>query len=212
VAQVSPAAPLTARGRRTRETLLRSAEEIFGAKGFESASVVDITQHAGVAQGTFYIYFKDKTACFLELVAELGIKLREATRHATAGLADRVAIERAGLRAFFRFCHEHRNLYRIVRQAEFVDEAVYQAYYRELGETYARSLRAAMDAGQIRRCNPERLAFALMGIADFYGMRWILWERKPDIDKLVDDAMQLIEPMLAVPRTRRPARPMPRRR
>lgn len=38
------------------------------------------------------------------------------------GLTDRMAVERAGFRAFFQFIGAHRNLYRIVRQAEFVDE------------------------------------------------------------------------------------------
>src|SRR6266536_2565763 len=46
-----PAVPVTARGQATRRRLLDAAEEVFGAKGFERASIVDVTQSARVAQG-----------------------------------------------------------------------------------------------------------------------------------------------------------------
>ncbi len=188
--------PVTSRGKRTREGLLRAAEAVFGAKGFERASIAEVTQLAGTAQGTFYLYFPDKQAVFIELVRELGRKLREHVHLRTAGCETRLEIERAGFRAFFEFCLEHRDLYRIVRQAEFVEESVYRDYYLSLGKAYAEGLARAMKAGEIRELDPERLAYALMAIADFYGMRWVLWDDAPDIDALVRDAMSIIEPAL----------------
>ncbi len=71
--------PVTPRGQRTRQKLLDAAEEIFGNKGYDKASVAEITQKAGVAQGTFYIYFPDKKAAFTELVRELNHLVRKET-------------------------------------------------------------------------------------------------------------------------------------
>ena len=43
-----------------RESLLESAFSLFIAHGFGKTSIADIVGHAGVAKGTFYLYFKDK--------------------------------------------------------------------------------------------------------------------------------------------------------
>lgn len=42
------------------EKLLSSAQELFLSKGIQNTSISDITAHAGVAKGTFYLYFADK--------------------------------------------------------------------------------------------------------------------------------------------------------
>lgn len=42
------------------EKLLSSAQELFMSKGIQNTSISDITDHAGVAKGTFYLYFADK--------------------------------------------------------------------------------------------------------------------------------------------------------
>ena len=58
---------LKAKGRETRRRLLDAAERVFGELGFYDASIVKITEAAGVAQGTFYLYFASKQEIFEEL-------------------------------------------------------------------------------------------------------------------------------------------------
>ena len=43
-----------------RETLLNTSFELFTTKGLSKTSISDIVERAGVAKGTFYLYFKDK--------------------------------------------------------------------------------------------------------------------------------------------------------
>ena len=43
-----------------RESLLDSAFQLFIEHGFSKTSISDIVRNAGVAKGTFYLYFKDK--------------------------------------------------------------------------------------------------------------------------------------------------------
>lgn len=47
---------------RTRSALLDSAISVIASKGFEATKITDVTNHAGVANGTFYLHFKDKDA------------------------------------------------------------------------------------------------------------------------------------------------------
>lgn len=186
------AAPATERGQRTREKLLKAAEVVFGEKGYESASIADITRQAKVGLGTFYVYFEDKKSIFVEVVDELGARLRRLIAESVAGLEDRLEVEREGLRTFFRFAAEHRNLYRLVRQAEFVDEPCFRRYYTSMAQGYARGLGEAMKTGQVRDLDPEALAWCLMGIGDYLGMRWVLWETPDDLERVLDTAMRFI--------------------
>lgn len=185
--------PVTHRGRQTRQRILDATEELFGEKGYEQTGIVEICQRAGVAQGTFYIYFADKKAAFVELVKELNHSLRREIAEAVKGISDRIEIERVGFRTFFDFVTKHRNLYRIVRQAEFVDEEVFRWYYRRWMQGYSLGLTKAMRAKQIRSLAPECLAYCLMGIGDYLGMRWVIWEDRVPPQKIFKDIMTFIQ-------------------
>lgn len=188
-----PPRALTPRGQHTRQLILSAAEEVFGERGYDQAAISEITRRAGVAQGTFYVHFADKKAVFVELVRHLNDRLREEVFTAIEGLDDRMAIERARFDAFFRFVRGHRNLYRIVRQAEFVDEELYRWYYRRLAEGYAQGLQRSMDEGQARPLDPEALAYCLMGVADFIGMRFGLWDGKLPPERCFEDVLSFIQ-------------------
>jgi AcrR family transcriptional regulator len=172
--------------------LLKAAEAVFGEKGYERASIADITRKGGVALGTFYVYFPDKQSIFVEVVDELGARLRRLIADSTTGCTSRMATEREGLRAFFEFARQHPNLYRVVRQAEFVDEACYRRYYDRFAKGYVRGLTQAMEDGEVRVMDAEALAYCLMGIGDFLGMRWVMWEEDPGLERVLDTAMSLI--------------------
>jgi AcrR family transcriptional regulator len=139
--------------------------------------------------GTFYLYFRSKREIFRELVRDLGHRLRSEIARAVAGLSTRREVEQEGFRRFFEFTRRHPGLYRIVRQAEFFDPPSFVAYYRRLAEGYARGLERAMRSGEIRREDPELLAYALMGIGDMVGMRWILQRRPGAVPPRVLDAL-----------------------
>ena len=53
-----------------RENLLSSAYTLFVRKGLNDTSISDITDNAGVAKGTFYLYFKDKCDIYEKAVIE----------------------------------------------------------------------------------------------------------------------------------------------
>ncbi len=170
--------PVTARGEATRRRILDAAEAVFGARGYHEASITEITQRAQVAQGTFYLYFHSKREIFLQLVEDLGVQLRAAMREASRGATSRMEMERRGFAGFFAFARAHRQLYRIVQEADRVNLPTFQEYYGRLARGYARGLRAAMEAGEVRQMDPEALAYALIGIGHFLALRWLIWPQE----------------------------------
>jgi len=161
--------------------------------GFHEASVTQIVAAAGVGQGTFYLYFAHKREIFVAVVQYLARALREEIGAGIQGAKTREEIERQGFRAFFRFVEKHPLSYRIVRQAEFVDEDAFRSYYRNLARGYRRGLEKAMAEGEFRALDAEALGYALMGIADFIGMRYVLWHDPGTVPEAVtEDLMRFI--------------------
>ncbi len=183
---------LTARGERTRRRLLEAAERIFAEVGYHEASIVKITEAAGVGQGTFYLYFESKKAIFDELVLDLNARVRHAMTEAAAQGGTRAEKELLGFGAFFRFTAEHPALYRIIRQAEFVSPETLHLHYERLTSGYTAGLRQAMDAGEVAEGDAEVLAWSLMGIGELLGMRWILWNGEREMPEHVFDELARI--------------------
>jgi len=167
---------LGAKGEATRQRLLAAAEEIFSVRGYHTASISDITREAGVAQGTFYLYFDSKLAVFQAVVRGISHQLRRATTEAIQAVSDRREAERRGIEAFFQFLQERPNIYRVLREAEFVDPELFQWYYSHMAEGYQRRLAEAQALGQVRQADPEVLAWCLMGISHMLGLRYVVWD------------------------------------
>jgi len=191
--------PATARGEATRRKLLDSAEAEFGEKGFHTASVSSITQRAGVGQGTFYLYFRTKEEIFSTLVKEIGRNLRKAMAVAVGSGSSRLDAERRGLEAFFNFAQVHSGLYRIVQEAQFVDEPVFRDYYERLGKGYAAGLTAASAQGELSPGDAETRAWAIMGVGHMLGLKHCLWAGKAPDKALMDEIMGFVAHGIAPP-------------
>jgi hypothetical protein len=79
-----------------------------------------------------------------------------------------------------------------VRQAEFVSPEMLRYHYERLSQGYVEGLQAAMDAGEIAEANAEALAWALMGMGELMGMRWILWAGRTELPEDVLAEIQRI--------------------
>ncbi len=189
--------PLSQRGLDTRRRLLDAAEQVFSEYGYHDASIVKLTEIAGVAQGTFYLYFDSKKTIFDELVRDLNSRVRHAMKEGSLQGGTRVEQELLGFKAFFRFTAEHPALYRIIRQAEFVSPEMLQYHYERLSQGYIDALKAAVEAGEIGSLDPEVTAWALMGLGELVGLRWILWNGGTEVpDEVFGELGRIIASIL----------------
>ena len=187
--EMSPALPSTERGRRTRRKLLDAATAEFGERGFHEASIASITQRAGVALGSFYTYFGSKEAIFRDLVRDLSDGVRTAAaQRLQEGQLNALDTERAALTAFLDFAREHKEIYRIIDEAEFVAPESYRAHYEKAAERILGRLRAGADAGELRGDLEEAHAWAIMGMNVFLGLRYAVWAQDGDAPDEVERA------------------------
>jgi len=197
--QVSPAsdgkAPRTPRGERTLRKILDAAQEEFGQHGFAESSIVGITQRAGVALGTFYTYFDSKEAVFQAVVRDMSAQVRDHVAPVIRAATDALDGERLALESFLRFARQHRDVYRIIDEAEFVDPAAYREHYETTATRIAARLVAARDKGELSRDltdeDLEILAWASMGANVFLGLRYSVWS-SADAARVAEVANRLL--------------------
>src|SRR4051794_32876183 len=106
-----------------RTQLLTAARAVFAKKGYEDATVAEIVARAGVAQGTFYLYFPGKESlagAFAEIVSE---RLAEVAAEKTARCRSFDTAFARLLEAAYQVADEHRDVFLIAnRGLELLDD------------------------------------------------------------------------------------------
>lgn len=190
-------APRTDRGRRTLRALLDAAAAEFGDKGFHEGSISGITRRAGVALGTFYTYFDSKDAIFRALVRDMSGQVRDHVAPALRAAPDQIAAERAGLHGFLTFVRSHKEIYRIIDEAEFVDPESFHTHYATTAERIEQRLKAAAARGEIRDDVSDIHAWAVMGMNVFLGLRYGVWDEDRTPDAVADTVADMLRDGLA---------------
>jgi AcrR family transcriptional regulator len=181
VAAESSKAPRTARGEKTMRKILDAALAEFGEKGFSDSSVVSITSRAKVALGTFYTYFDSKEALFAALVRDMSRRVKELVPPAVSDASDAMDAELRTQRAYLEFVAAHKEVYRIIDEAEFVDPEGFKAHYQAAAARIAARLADGVASGQLRPADAfetEVHSWAYMGMNVFLGLRFGVWAKE----------------------------------
>lgn len=188
-------APRTARGQRTLRKILDAALEEFGERGFSEGSIVGITTRARVALGTFYTYFDSKEAVFQELVRDMSGQVRDHVAPVLQSATTALEAEGLALQSFLEFVATHRQVYRIIDEAEFVDPEGFRKHYMTTAERIAARLQSGKDKGEVVETESplatEVEAWAIMGMNVFLGLRFGVWG-KDSPEEVARVANQLI--------------------
>ena len=185
--------PRTDRGRRTQRALLDAAAAEFGEKGFHDSSIVSITARARVALGTFYTYFDSKEALFRALVSDISDQVRASVADLlTEPTGDTLERERKAFVAFLAFAREHKELYRIIDEAEFVANPEWRAHYENAAQRILERLCEGEAKGELAGPIDEAHAWAIMGMNVFLGLRYGVQQPERPLDEVAAVANGLI--------------------
>ena len=172
---------------------MRAAEFEFGERGFHAVAINDLTRRAGVALGTFYVYFDSKEEIFRALVTHMSHLVRSWLAERVANVPDRLTAERKGLEAYIEFVRQHKGLSRIISEAEFVAKDAFVAHYKVFSEAYQANLKQAGKSGSIRKGDYEVWSWAIMGMAVFLGLRYAEWDDSAPPARIAETVRDLME-------------------
>ncbi|MBK8173017.1 MAG: TetR/AcrR family transcriptional regulator [Sandaracinaceae bacterium] len=163
----------TERASRSREQkrahILSTAIRVFGKKGFHQTSIADIVDEAGVARGTFYLYFESKSAVFLELLDQLLLHLRQNVVGVDVGAGARPIDEQLldTVRRILRTAENNRSLATILfREAVGLDADVdrkLREFYGSIHLFLVGSFSEGERLGLTRPLDTEATASCILG-------------------------------------------------
>ncbi len=182
---------------RRREQILLSAASLFGQRGYHAVSISDIIQAAGIARGTFYLYFKNKHAIFEELLDNLVVNIKSRIHKVdlseTAGPISVQLV--SNLTSVFDLLLKNRALLSILLEgAVGLDKGFAQKlaeFYRQIIDTINDSLLLGQQMGLIRNCDTRTAAVVAVG-----ALKEILHNflrKEEDVDSLETIAYSLFD-------------------
>jgi len=155
-----------------RAQLVQAAQAVFAQRGYHAATVDDITRAAGVAKGTFYLYFEEKREIyyevirgFLALIKDIGRSIGQAPRG-----SDYFSRAEHAANQLMRVFIENREMARLAyRESMGLDaelEKLIGGFYREIAEVEAANIRVGIELGLFRAVDPLVVAYAHIGMVE----------------------------------------------
>jgi AcrR family transcriptional regulator len=152
-----------------REQILIHAANLFGSRGYHAVSISDIIQAAGIARGTFYLYFDNKHAIFEELLDRLVVRIKSCIKKVdlSAGAPSVEAQLVFNLASVLELLIKDRALLSILLEgAVGLDKGFARKlaeFYDQITDTIAGSLTLGQAMGLIRLCDTRIAALAAVG-------------------------------------------------
>lgn len=183
-----------------RDRLLTAATEVIASKGYSATRVSDIVQQAGVAQGTFYLYFKSKQAILEHLLDTFCSQLLDDTLGTYrlgegSRLEDLIAQARQLWRTVLQRCRQERALMQLaLREPGAAGPEVVarlQAHYQRVIDGFATYIEAAIAHGLCRPVDPRLAAWAIFGMLERAVHYAVLIEEQADLDQVADDLVRI---------------------
>jgi len=182
-----------------RAQILDAATTVFAAQGFHRTTIRDIARAAGVADGTIYNYFENKTALLLGILD----RLNESDRRG----ADLAQLAEMDVREFFRFYFRHRleaigenglKVLRVVISEMLVNAELRQIYMeRIVAPSFALAepqLLLLAEQGKLRADDPPMLLRAVAGV--FLGLMVLRLLGDPQLEAKWDSLPELLTTLL----------------
>lgn len=177
------------------ESILLAAIRVFARTGFFNSKVNDVAREAGVADGTVYLYFKNKDDL---LVSIFNYTMDEAIEVAGKELAkteDPVEKLQILARLHLKMMGRDEHLARVfqveVRQMKFMEQ-----FSTTKLSVYFEFIRNAIEQGQkmgIFRAviDPQIAAKVLYGALDEMVTNWVLSRKKGDLSEMADPMLEI---------------------
>ncbi len=187
--------PTTRNAKNTFNMIIESAINLFYKNGYHGTTVNNITQEAGIAAGTFYLYFPSKLSLYKHILIMFSHNIRRTIAANVAEKVTRYEKEREGLKSFIMLAKENPQMYNIIWESLYIDRALFKDYYESFAKRYIKGLNNSVKREEIRALDTEVVSYILMGVANFIGLKVVLdlGDNNDDIEHIVDVYMDLIK-------------------
>ena len=179
-----------------REKILKAAISAFAQKGYHDTSISKIINKAGIARGTFYLYFENKRQIFDSILENLIVEIDRCIKKIEIGKERQNPLEQLkdNLRRIFTLFVENPELSRILlRHAAGLDKESDQKiteFYNNIADKIGDALKLGIKMELIRDCNPRITSFLILGsIKELIEHVTLTMKNKSDINPVIDEIL-----------------------
>lgn len=187
--------PTTRNGKQTFKIIVDTAVQVFYEKGYHSTTIKDITEEAGIAIGTFYLYFKNKYVLYRYILKQFQHDIRQAIAEKVASVDGRFEKEKVGIRTFIEFAVEKPHTFNIIWESLYIDKTLFVDYYTDFAKRYEKGLKKSIEDEEMYDVDTELVSYMLMGVTNFIGLKVLLklGEDKGSAEEVVTKVMDIIK-------------------
>jgi TetR/AcrR family fatty acid metabolism transcriptional regulator len=180
-----------------RESIIQAAIEIFSKKGFQAATISEIAQRAGVAEGSIYQYFKNKEDLFFSIPVEKTKEFRTQLELHLAGILGTFNKIRKFVWYFLYFFSVNAEYGRMLMLDMRVSKSFVRTdTYNFLKKSVSHILEIIEEGqreGVIRKdIDIYILRHLVLGVLEHIVTRWLLKDEKYDLLAHYQEVSQLI--------------------
>lgn len=145
------------------------ARDVFARRGYHQSTIDDIVAQAGVARGTFYLYFDDKRAVFSELIDRFATRITQAIQRIVIDDPARPVADQVqdNIRSILRTCLTERAMTKIlftdVAGADPAFDLKLATFYDAAVQLLTESLKDGQALGIVEEGEPRVLAYLTIG-------------------------------------------------
>ncbi len=171
-----------------RRRILDAAVSVFAQNGFYNAKVSQIAKEAGVADGTIYLYFKNKEDILIQVFIDAMDEILRRQEEALATITDPVDRLRTFIRVHFASVAESRAMAEVItvelrQSAKFMRNTDMKPFGRYLA-MIARIVDDGVRLGAFAESSvPRLIARAVFGAVDELALEWAMSDRHQSLDE-----------------------------
>lgn len=147
---------------------MESAERLFSSNGYRNTTIKDITSGAGLAVGSFYLYFESKKQLYIYIMKRFSMQMQEYLDSRCAGVEDVIEKQVSYIVEFVRYAQQNPACYNLIFESIYIDQRLFYDYYYNYAMRYVPIVERN---GMSKEMDPVVWSYISMGIGNFLGLK-----------------------------------------
>lgn len=166
-----------------REKIIHAAISVFSKRGFYNSTVADVAREAQVADGTIYLYFKNKDDLLISIFEYCMDFFIQAVTREIDKSSDPVERLKSFVHLHLKLVQKYQDLAQVIQielrqSSKFMKEYANENFFKYLGFLEDILIQGQKDGVFRKDADPQILKRAIFGAIDEMALEWILMNKK----------------------------------
>lgn len=165
------------------ERIIQAATHVFASKGFYNAKVADVAREADVADGTIYLYFKNKDDLLISIFEHSMDTFIQSVQKTIEGVSDPVEKLNRFIRLHLELVQNNQDIAQVLQIELRQSSKFMKEYAATKFKDYLDIISKILEEGQLKgvfsqSIKPMIVKRALFGAVDEMALDWVLMKKK----------------------------------